>query len=196
MWRLRHADGSTDAAAEDFLDEELTALRSIHDPAAFAPLYKRYLPEVHALCRRYLDNPADVEDAAAEVFHKVLAKRSGFRGGSFRAWIYTIALNTLRDQAARPSPPLELFDVVSDPAPGPEDLAMRAAEDAEVRAALARLPEEWQLVVELRNQGYRGTEVARVVGRNVDWVRLTHHRALERLARHLGVVRHRGLRHE
>ncbi|HEY7035418.1 MAG TPA: sigma-70 family RNA polymerase sigma factor [Thermomicrobiales bacterium] len=197
MWRRGHSNGhdADDPASGEPLDEELVALRSILDPAAFAPLYRRYLPEILALCTRRLGNQSDAEDATGEIFRKALAKRDTFHGGSFRKWLYTIAINTLRDHADRPAPPVELFATFSDPAPGPEELALQAVGDAEVRVALARLPEEWQLVVELRNQGYRCAEVAAAVGHDADWVRLTHHRALERLARDLGVVRQRRVRH-
>jgi len=172
----------------------LTAVRAILYPAAFAPLYRRYLPEILGFCQRRLGNQHDAEDATADVFRKALAKRDTFHGGSFRAWIYTIAVNTLRDAAARPCPPSELFDTYADPSPGPEELALRAVSDDEVRVALARLPDAWQLVVELRSQGYRCAEVAATVGRDSDWVRLTHHRAMQRLARDLGVVRPRRVR--
>ncbi len=193
MWRRGRANGSSEAAAEP-LDEEQTALRAIGDPAAFAPLYRRYLPEILALCGRRLGNRADAEDATSEIFRKALAKGHTFRGGSFRAWLFTIAINTLRDDAARPLPPTELFATFADPAPGPEEVAIRSATDDEVRAALKTLPQEWQLVVELRSQGYPCAEVAATVGRDADWVRLTHHRALERLARDLGIARQRRAR--
>lgn len=182
------------AVAEPF-DEEMAALDSVTDPTAFGPLYHRYLPEMLAFSYRRLGNHSEAEDMTAEIFRKAFSGRQSFRGGSFRKWIYTIALNTLRDHAARPMPPVELVDLVSDPSPGPEELAVRAVSDAEVRAAVLQLPEEWQLVVELRIQGFRCTEVAEVIGRDADWVRLTHHRALERLARELGVARVKRVRH-
>jgi RNA polymerase sigma factor (sigma-70 family) len=193
MWRRGRRNGhdSVDSSSGQPLDEELIALRSILDPAAFAPLYRRYLSEILALCTRRLADRADVEDATAEIFRKAFAKRDTFHGGSFRKWLYTIAINTLRDHADRPTPSTELFETFADPAPGPEELALRAVSDDEVRRALARLPDDWQLVVEMRNQGFPCAEVAAAVGRDADWVRLTHHRALERLARDLGVTRQR-----
>ena len=194
MWRSGRANGSSDAADKP-LDEEEIALRAVRDPAAFAPLYRRYLPEILALCGRRLGNRTDAEDASSEVFRKALANVHTFRGGSFRAWLYTIAINTLRDHAARPAPPIELFATFPDPAPGPEEVAIQAATDDEVRAALKTLPQDWQLVAELRSQGYPCAEVAAAVGRDADWVRLTHHRAVERLARDLGIVRQRRARH-
>ena len=189
MWQRWRAIQTGSNGEGNSLDEELTALRSILDPAAFEPLYRRYLPEILALCRRRLGPGPDAEDAAADVFGKVLARRDTFHGGSFRAWIYTIALNTIRDSARRPLPPVALFDTHADRAPGPEELAIRAATDAEVSAALARLPDDWQLVVELRQQGYPCAEVGATLGRDPAWVRLTHHRAMQRLARDLGGVR-------
>ncbi len=188
-------NGSDGAATGESLDEELIAQRAVVDLAAFAPLYRQYLPEILALCTRRVGNQTDAEDLAAEVFRKTLANLTTFHGGSFRKWLYTIAINTLRDHAARPAPPTELFAAFSDPAPGPEELALRAVSDNEVRAALARLPEACQLVIELRSQGYHCDEVAATVGHDAAWVRLTHHRAMERLARDLGVVRQRRMRH-
>ncbi len=171
------------------------ALQAVADPAAFAPLYHRYLPEILAFCARRTANQSDAEDLAADIFGKVIAKRESFHGGSFRKWIYTIAINTLRDHAARRPPPMSLFDTVSDPAPGPEELALRSVSDAEIRTALGLLPEEWQLVVEMRNQGYGCAEVGMSLGHDDAWVRVVHHRAMERLARDLGITRHHGVRH-
>lgn len=191
MWRHK----PTIERAETVLEEERLALRAVVDPAAFAPLYHRYLPEMLTLCARRTGSQRDAEDLAGDIFGKVFAKRDTFLGGSFRKWIYTIAINTLRDHAARPRRPLTLFDTVLDPAPGPEELALRSTSDAEIRTALAQLPEEWQLVVELRNQGYGCAEVATSIGHDAAWVRLIHHRAMERLARDLGITRHQGVRH-
>jgi hypothetical protein len=37
---------------EQPFDEELIALQAVTDPAAFAPLYRHYLPEILAFCVR------------------------------------------------------------------------------------------------------------------------------------------------
>ncbi len=195
MWRRGRANGADNDVVDAPLDEEQIALRAIRDAAAFAPLYRRYFPEIFALCTRRLGCRADVEDVTAEIFRKALSKLHTFHGGSFRAWIFTIAINTLRDHVARPTPPSVLFETFPDPTPGPEEVAIQTATDDEVRVALKTLPGEWQLVVELRSQGYPCAEVAAALGHDATWVRLTHHRALERLARELGVVRQRRGRH-
>jgi RNA polymerase sigma-70 factor (ECF subfamily) len=196
MWR-RRADnpGEPRVEGKDLLDEELIARRAAQNPADFAPLYRHYLPEMLAFCLRRLGNQPDAEDATAEIFRKALAGLHTFKGGSFRKWLYTVAVNTLRDVANKNAPPAELFDAFPDPNPGPEEQALLAASRHEVARALDQLPEEWQIVVELRSQGFRCGEVAAALGRDAGWVRLTHHRAVERLARELGVVRQRRTRH-
>jgi len=100
----------------------------------------------------------------------------------------------VRDHLRRAAPPGALPFALMDASPGPEELALRAAADAEVRAVLMQLPEDVQLVVDLRAQGYSCREVADTLGRDADWVRLTHHRALARMAREMGVARKGGRR--
>lgn len=195
MLRRKPTKLDVEAEREQLLDEELLAMRAVADPEAFAPLYHKYLPEILSFCARRTACQSDAEDLASDIFGKVIAKRETFHGGSFRKWIYTIAINTVRDHAARRPPPLSLFDSVSDPAPGPEELALRSVSDDEIRTALAQLPDEWQLVVEMRNQGYGCAEVATFLGHDAAWVRVVHHRAMERLARDLGITRHQGVRH-
>jgi RNA polymerase sigma-70 factor, ECF subfamily len=198
MRRFGRGHAGNGAASEGIgdepLDEEALALRARVDPAAFVPLYHRYFPEMTTFAARRLSNRTDVEDLAAEIMRKAFEKRAAFRGGSYRAWIYTIAINTLRDHFRRAAPPGELPFALPDESPGPEELALRAAADAEVRAALIRLPEDVQLVVDLRAQGYSCGAVAETLGRDADWVRLTHHRTMERLARELGIARKEGRR--
>ena len=192
MWRRERNGASGDG--DGILDEEILGRRAAVDPAAFVPLYRRYLPEILAFAARRLGDPHEAEDLAADVMRKAFARRQTFLGGSYRAWLYTIAVNTLRDHAARPTPPGALPPDLLDRGPGPEELALRAAERAEVRSALAVLPPETQVVVEMRAQGYPCAEVARALGRDADWVRLTHHRAMTRLARELGIARKGGTR--
>jgi RNA polymerase sigma-70 factor (ECF subfamily) len=166
-------------------DEEAAALRSVDDPEAFGPLFTRYYPEMVAFCWRRLGDPAEAEDGAGDIFRKAFAARARFQGGSFRAWLYAIAVNTMRDVRKRPAPPTELPLHLHDPAAGPEEQAILSASVAEVRRAVERLPEEWQIVVAMRSEGYPSKEVARSLGRSDDWVRLVHSRAIKQLGREL-----------
>ncbi|MEV4418355.1 RNA polymerase sigma factor [Patulibacter sp. NPDC049589] len=70
-------------------------------PTDFEALYARYLPEIVRYMRRRLDD-ATADDAAAEVFVRVLRSRSGLVGDqperAVRAWLYTIARNIIQDR--------------------------------------------------------------------------------------------------
>src|SRR5262245_11385867 len=118
--------GTAGAQGATLLDEEAAVRRSVEEPAAFAPLFDRYYPAIVAFCWRRLGRREDAEDGAAEVFRKAFAARAAFGGGSFRAWLYAIAVNTMRDLYKRPAAPCELPSGLCDAAPGPEERAILA----------------------------------------------------------------------
>jgi RNA polymerase sigma-70 factor (ECF subfamily) len=72
-----------------------------HDEDAWARLVKLYAPLVYRECRVMDVSPQDAADIVQDVFRKVAAGLGQFRqdrpGDSFRAWLATIARNTIRD---------------------------------------------------------------------------------------------------
>lgn len=85
------------------LSDEQLAARAQHDPNAFAPLYQRYVRPIYAFCFQRLGTRELAEDATSQTFVKALAALPGYRAGSFRAWLYTIAHNVVIDvHRARP----------------------------------------------------------------------------------------------
>jgi RNA polymerase sigma-70 factor, ECF subfamily len=179
--QLSHSDQRNDPSVE----ESAIVAASLRDRHAFAPLYQAYLDPIYGFCYRRLGEKAAAEDVTAQVFLKALEKLHQFKGGSFKAWLFAIAENTMRDLArSNHSRPLPLeFDSWEDPGPSPEDIAMTKFDEAELRQALTMLPDDWRAVVELRLQRLSCAEVADTLGtgRSVNWVRQVHHRAIERL---------------
>jgi RNA polymerase sigma-70 factor (ECF subfamily) len=155
--RVAQRSGSTVEDARR-AEERGLALRARTDRAAFGALYDRYLPLVHAYCRRRLGSREAAEDATALVFTRAFAAIGGFRedAPSFRAWIFAIAHNVVVDEtrARRPTVRLEVGGAwePATPGPGPEELAVRGADLARLRALLAELPPEAARMVELRAQ--------------------------------------------
>ena len=135
------------------LDEAAIVARARLDPAAFAPLYQAYLAPVYRYCYRRLGSREAAEDATSLVFERVLRSLAAFRGGSFRAWLFAIAHNTVADSYRRrgSDPPIsEALDIV-DPAPPPEQVALRLADQRRLlTTALALLPADQRQVIELR----------------------------------------------
>jgi RNA polymerase sigma-70 factor (ECF subfamily) len=82
-------------------------------------------------------------DSVQEAFATAVRKRRSFRGeGPLEAWVWRIVLNAARSDARR-SVPAVAYDE-------PASTNGRPEEDAELRAALARLPERQRTAVFLR----------------------------------------------
>jgi len=166
-------------------------LHALRDRRAFAPLYERHVDAIYRHCHRRLGEKEAAEDVTGLVFRKALEGLHSFPGGSFLAWLYTIADNAMRDaaRAFRPVSPLEDSGDRIDPAPGPEELAMAAFDRQRLRWALGELPDDWQRVVVMRNDGFSCAEIARMLSpsRTVEWVRQVHHRAMLRMRESLAV---------
>jgi RNA polymerase sigma-70 factor (ECF subfamily) len=163
-------------------DAELAA-RAQRDLREFAPLYRRYLDPVHQYCYRRLGSREAAEDATSLIFERVLKSLPGYRGGIFRAWLFTIAHHVITDsyRALRPQEPLESAADMEDPALQPEALAVLADERRLLLAVLPLLPTDQQRVMELRLSGLPATEVAIILGRTPESVRTLQHRAIVRL---------------
>jgi RNA polymerase sigma-70 factor (ECF subfamily) len=162
-------------------DGELVA-RARRDPQAFAPLYERYFEPIYRYCYRRLRSPEAAADATSLVFARAWNGLPGFRGDSFRGWLYAIAHNVVAGH--RPDPPrsaLEDAGEIADPAPSPEQQAIAADEGRALRALLDQLPREQRRVVELRLAGLTGPEIAVALGRTHGAVKVAQFRALGRL---------------
>jgi RNA polymerase sigma-70 factor, ECF subfamily len=179
----RPGDGGTDPP-----DDAALIARAIADPRAFAPLYNRYLDPIHDYCYRRLGSREVAEDATSLIFERALTALPRYRGGLFRAWLFTIAHNVITDsyRSTRIHEPLETLDTVTDPAPEPEAVALLADEHRLLLAALSMLPPEQRRVMELRLGGLPATEVAVVLGRTPESIRTLQLRAIRRLQRLLG----------
>jgi RNA polymerase sigma factor (sigma-70 family) len=82
-------------------------------------------------------------DAVQEAFATAVRKRGSFRGeGPLEAWVWRVVLNAARSDVRRINPPLDYDELAA--ANG------RPERDAELRVALARLPERQRTAVFLR----------------------------------------------
>jgi len=88
-------------------------------------------------------DPERARDAVQEAFATAVRKRRSFRGeGPLEAWVWRIVLNAARSDVRRRSPAVEYNE--------PAGTNGHPERDAELRVALARLPERQRTAVFLR----------------------------------------------
>ena len=171
------------AAAHAVADAHLVA-RAQADRAAFAAPYDRHFAGVYGYCYRELGSAERAEDAAQQVFAQALGSLPRYREqGRFRSWLYAIAHHVIAAQrrADRADASLDALPEVADARASPEDQALGSLARGDLLAAVARLPADQRRVVALRIAGLKGREIAEVLGRSHEAVRMLQHRALARL---------------
>jgi RNA polymerase sigma-70 factor (ECF subfamily) len=163
------------------------------DDDAVAVLFR----ELHPRLVRFLRarEPVAADDLAGEVWMAVATGLGRFVGdtAAFRAWVFSIARRRMADHRRRGlrrnTFPVgnESFDAI--PAGGDpehETVGQLSASDA-AQLVVATLPADQAEVILLRVLADLDVaEVAEVMGRTANWVRVTQHRALRRLANRLG----------
>lgn len=172
----------------DASDEELMRRYVAGDEHAFRELFGRYAPALFRLVRRRMRNEEEARDIVQQTMLHVHRARNDFRQDSrLRPWLFTIALNLVREHYRRLG---RRREVALDPAIPVEDLDTRRADEpleqaqsaARVREALATLPASQREVIELHWFGESPyDEIAVIVGASVGAVRVRAHRGYERL---------------
>ena len=131
------------------------------DRAAFARLYERFAPVVHAVLLGLVD-PSDADDLTQETFVNVLRGLPTLKDpAAFPAWVMSIARNLAADRARARRPGLRLTDET--PAPAPAAVEGSAAERA--LAAIRELPEAYRETLIMRLvEGLTGPMIAERTG--------------------------------
>jgi RNA polymerase sigma-70 factor, ECF subfamily len=149
----------------------------------FDALFHRVYPSLHRYLLRLTGDADAAEDAAQEAFVRLLERP--IPEDEARAWLFTVALNLVRDGARRSARRRELLTVtpVSAAAPEtPEEVTERSERIESVRRALDRVPERDRQLLLMREEGFTYEEIARVVGVAPGSVGTLVGRALRRFA--------------
>jgi len=156
-------------------DEQLVREAQAGKLRSFNVLVERHERPLYNLVLRHVSDRQLAEDVTQEALLSAWRALHTFKGGSFKAWLYRIAVNEARDlyrsrsrrQASSLDDMLEQgvgLGFEADLGPGPEDAALSAATISAVERCLLKLPEEHRIVVLLSDvQGLTYDEVCQTL---------------------------------
>jgi RNA polymerase sigma-70 factor (ECF subfamily) len=186
--------GMTGAAAALDYDAELMLRVKEGDGASFAVLLDKHRSSVVHFLYRMIQNQAVAEELAQEVFLRVYRSRATYEAtAKFTTWLFRIAthlaLNSLRD--GKHERMQERLDddssdlpvrQVSDTRPSVEQSMVYQAKLAEVRRAIAMLPEKQRAAVLMHKyEEMEYTQIAKVLNCSESAVKSLLFRAYETL---------------
>ena len=163
------------------------------DAAAFAQLYDTYIEAVYRFVYFRVSDDLTAEDLTSQVFLKVwdnLSRYENRRGGSFGAWLFRIARNTVIDyyrtqkkimsqeppDAARPDPAANVAHIVE-----------HRLEMERMRQMLHQLTDDQREVLTLKFiNGLSTGEISRILKKKQGAIRALQMRGLRALADFMG----------
>jgi RNA polymerase sigma-70 factor (ECF subfamily) len=153
-------------------DQDLVTRVGRGDPAAVQALVARKLPRMLQLAHRMLNDAAEAEDVAQEVFLRAWKQAPAWSPGAarFDTWMHRVALNLCYDRLRRrrEQPVAEPPEQV-DPGPAPDRGLLARDTSARVAAALGALPErQREAVVLCHYQELGNIEAASLMGVSVE----------------------------
>ena len=137
--------------------DTLLRTRPAGDVEVIEAMVVGYRGPVYRLALSILNDSDDADDAVQDTFLRAAAAIHRYQvGTNFKAWIYTIAVNTCRDylrkraaRAARDTV-LQAIYIFTDRSPGPEAAAIQNESRARLWDLVDQLGEKHRLVVILR----------------------------------------------
>jgi RNA polymerase sigma factor (sigma-70 family) len=147
-------------------EEQLIRACQQADPKAQRRIYEKYAPKMLGVCRRYLPDEFEAEEAMIEGFIKVFDKISGFEGkGSFEGWIRRIVVNEAL-MALRAKKQLGWQTTYEEVLFEPSPQAFESSLEAEDLLKLVNeLPDGYRMVFNLYAiEGYTHEEIGKLLG--------------------------------
>ena len=171
---------------DDLGDAELLDAFRAGDAKAFEVLVRRYQRPVLAIARRFARDGDDAEDLAQRAIINASERAGGWRGGSFKSWLFRIVVNLAKNHLrdiSRFDRSEEAQEHEADAAgPSAEERLVRAEQQRALRAAVARLPRRQREVLLLRIDGELPfAEIARMLEITEVNAKVNFHHAVQKL---------------
>ena len=166
------------------MERELIAGMRGGREAAMAQLYDRYSSIVYSVALRVLGDTGAAEDVLQDIFMQLWRKPDSFDAnrGSLAAWLAVIARHRAIDALRKRKPETNVTEVVIALDFDLEEEAGRRMAIEKVRSALAGMPAEQRMAVELAFfEGLTHSEVAAKTGEPLGTVKTRIRSALQAL---------------
>jgi len=131
----------------------------------FDGIFERLYPSLFRYLHRLTGDADAAEDVAQEAFVRLL--RQKLSEDEVRPWLFTVAMNLVRDRARKTDRRQRLLTgapALVKSMPLPDEDVERAERIAAVRSVLERLTERDRQLLLMREEGFKYEEIARVVG--------------------------------
>jgi RNA polymerase sigma-70 factor (ECF subfamily) len=155
----------------------------------FEKLYAEHAGPLLAFLEYRTGNLELAKDVHADTFERALKARWSYnvRRGGQKTWLYTIALNVLRDQGRRRAAEARAVERVTAGTAASSEESDRLGDRDAIRRGLAELPDDEREAVALYYGADLSVEqIARVTGTKTTTVKGRLYRARERLRETLG----------
>jgi RNA polymerase sigma-70 factor (ECF subfamily) len=174
-------------------EKSLAELARQGDPAAFGEIYDRHASLIYQYAYTLLGNKSEAEDLTAETFLRALQaiKRYRWTGRPLSSWLLTIARNLGMNHLRRGQRTKDAFRLL--PALTPRNAAEpRPAHGVDIeelhRAIAALSPVQREVVILRFVLALDYPQVAEMVGKSVNNVRVIQCRALQKLRKELAAA--------
>ena len=169
-------------------ERELIERAQRGDKKAVSRLYQAYIQPIFEYIDYRVGSETIAEDLTADVFLRMVRALPEYRytGAPFGAWLLRIAANRVIDfyREKRVVVSDSILENFRSNDPDPYDQVAKAAERSHLREAMRNLSEDYQTVLILRfAEDLPHIEVASIMGKSIEAVRILQHRALKALAK-------------
>jgi RNA polymerase sigma-70 factor, ECF subfamily len=169
--------------------QELDGLLRL-DPQVISSIFDRFFPIVFKYVRYRVNDIAQSEDIASDVFVRLLEAVRNGKGpdSNIKAWLLGTASHAVNDHHRKNyrHPTEEISESTQDYQDAPSDTSEQRERQKRIRLALSKLTPEQQHVIDLRfGQDLSLEETAIVMNKNVNAVKQLQLRALAALNRQI-----------
>jgi RNA polymerase sigma-70 factor, ECF subfamily len=148
----------------------------------FEEMYETYAADVYRFVLFLSGHRDEAEDITSDTFIRAWTSNNPIRTVTLKAYLFTIARNLYLEQQRKGRRQVTLYDIYTDPAPGPERVIDSIFELRRIHRFLQTLPESDRTALILRAQNELPyAEIARVLDISLSAAKVKVHRARKRI---------------